>query len=345
MDIVTASGAAHPADRVPASANAGVAAAVAQSSDASASFHLLVNPGSGANDAQRTRESIMAVFQEAGRRCESVSLDKPSQVDAACDAAARAAAASGGILVAAGGDGTLNAAARAAWTHGCPLGAIPQGTFNYFGRLHGLPQDAKAAAIALLHATSQPVQVGQVNGRLFLVNASLGLYPQLLQDREAFKAQFGRHRWVAMLSALKTLFEWRHQLQLEIETDDGERLRLRTPTLFVGNNRLQFERLGLPVDVVEQVGEGRLVAIVLKPVGTAALLRLLVRGALGRLGEADELHSFAFRSLVVRPRRTRPVKVAADGEVGRLSPPLRFAVAPRPLLLMLPRPEDRVQPQ
>ena len=48
------------------------------------------------------------------------------------------------------------------------------------------------------------MQVGLVNDRVFLVNASLGLYAKLLEDREAFKAQYGRHRWVAFWSGLLT---------------------------------------------------------------------------------------------------------------------------------------------
>lgn len=304
-------------------------------------FFVLSNPGSGEHDAQETRELLAVVFREAGRAVEFVPVSGPSALASACAQVAERAAASGGVLVAVGGDGTLNTVAQAALAHGCPLGVIPQGTFNFFARNHGIPQDVQAAARALVAAQPEPVQVGRVNERLFLVNASLGLYPQLLQDRETFKEQLGRHRWVAMLAALVTVFEWRRQLALQIELE-GERVAVRTPTLFVGNNRLQLERIGLEADTVARVGEGRLAAIVLQPIGSWAMLGLALRGALGRLGEADHVRSFAFRSLTIRPWRARPIKVAMDGEVRWMPPPLRFEVSPEPLLLMMPQPQDRV---
>jgi diacylglycerol kinase family enzyme len=304
-------------------------------------FFVLANPASGEHDARETRELLAAVFQEAVRAVEFVPVMGPDALYAASTQAAIRAAHSDGVLVAVGGDGTINTVAQAALAHGCPLGVIPQGTFNFFARNHGIPEDAQAAARALVTAQPQPVQVGRLNQRLFLVNGSLGLYPQLLQDRETFKEQLGRHRWVAMLAALVTVFEWRRQLALQIELE-GERVAIRTPTLFVGNNRLQLERIGIEAQTVAQVGEGRLAAIVPQPIGTWAMLGLVLRGALGRLGEAGQVRSFAFRSLTIRPWSARPIKVATDGEVQWMRPPLRFEVSPAPLLLMTPQPQHRV---
>jgi diacylglycerol kinase family enzyme len=307
----------------------------------SGAFFVVANPGSGEHDAQESRESLTAVFGEAGRAVEFVPISGPDALASACKRAAVRARENDGVLVAVGGDGTINTVAQAALAQGCPLGVIPQGTFNLFARDHGIPQDALEAARALVDAQVQPVQVGRLNDRLFLVNASLGLYPQLLQDREAFKEQLGRRRWVAMLAALITVFAWRRQLALQIELD-GERIAVRTPTLFVGNNRLQLERIGIEAQAVARVGEGRLAAIVLQPVGTWAMLGLALRGALGRLGEAGQVRSFAFRSLTIRRWRVRRIKVATDGEVHWMRPPLRFEVSPQPLLLMTPQPRDRV---
>lgn len=316
----------------------------APSSDAARSgpeLFVLVNPSSGAHDAGQTRETLARVFGEAGRRHRFVEFSGPKDLSRAALAAADEACGCGGVLVAVGGDGTINTVAQVAWERGCTLGVLPQGTFNLFGREHGIAQDLEAAARALLGANAEAVQVAEVNGRLFLVNASLGLYPQLLQDRETFKRQFGRHRWVAALAGLRTIFVWRRQMRLEIEMD-GESTLMTTPTLFVGNNRLQLERVGVEPKVASRVGEGRLAALMPKPIGTWTMVWLMLRGAFGRLGEAEEVHSFAFRTLTVRVLGMRKLKVAADGEVGVMSPPLRFGVAARPLLLMRPREEDRV---
>ena len=310
-------------------------------SDASAGLlSVVINPGSGEHDAQQTRELLARVFEQAGRRYEFVPVASPAALKAASQAAAVIAAQTGGVLVAVGGDGTVSTVAQAAWRAGCVLGIVPQGTFNLAGRAHGISQEPELAARALVRGRPEGVQVGEVNGRLFLVNASLGLYPQLLQDREAFKNQLGRHRWVAMLAGLVTLFQWRRQLTLEIELD-GERTVVVTPTLFVGNNRLQLERIGIDPAVAGRVGEGRLAAIAIRPIGTWQMLALVLRGAIGRLGEADQVSSYAFRTLTVRMRGTRRVKVAADGELGVMRPPLQFSISANPLQLMVPHPDDR----
>jgi len=301
---------------------------------------VLINPGSGQHDGASTREALARIFGEAGRACHFIQAPAGALEDAAQRAASQAATRSG-VLVAVGGDGTINAAAAAALRAGCPLGVLPQGTFNYFGRVHGIPQDLEAAARALLRAQPEAVQVGEVNGKPFLVNASLGLYPQLLQDREAFKQRFGRRRWVAVLAGLVTLFEWRRQLVLEIE-EGGERRVVVTPTLFVGNNRLQLERTGIAQEVAAPVGQGCLAAVLARPIGSWAMLGLLLRGAFGRLGDADQVDSFPLRSLTVRMPGRKRAKLAADGEVGVAALPLQFRVAPVPLQLMLPVQEDRV---
>lgn len=312
-----------------------------EAASAGPELFVVINPGSGAHDARSTRETLARVFAAAGRKHRFIEVGGPGQLARASDTAAAEARGAGGALVAVGGDGTINTVAAAAWRAGCPLGVLPQGTFNLFGRNHGIAQDLAVAAQALLRAAPEPVQVGEVNGRLFLVNASLGLYPQLLQDREAFKQQFGRRRWVAILAGLATLVQWRRQLTLDI-TLDGDRTRVVTPTLFVGNNRLQLERLGIDAAIANQVGEGRLAAVMPRKIGTAPLLGLLLRGAIGRLGEAREIRSFAFHTLTVQVRGMRKLKVAADGEVGVSAPPLRFAVSARPLVVLVPAERDKV---
>jgi diacylglycerol kinase family enzyme len=322
------------AERTDTASNAGASAGGPE-------LFVVINPGSGEHDATQTRETLTRVFEAEGRRFQFVRIDKPAFLADASNQAAATVKRCNGILVAVGGDGTINTVAQAAWREACTLGVLPQGTFNLFARNHGIAQDLETAARALLHAEPGPVQVGEVNGRLFLVNASVGLYPQVLQDREYYKKQLGRHRWVAVISGLITLFEWRRQLALEIGLD-GESARVTTPTLFIGNNRLQFDRIGIEPEVAEKVGQGRLGGVIAKPIGNWALLGLVLRGAFGRLGEAEQVQSFAFRTLDVRVIGMRKMKVAVDGEVGVMRPPLRFAVAQQPLTLMLPRPQDRV---
>lgn len=306
--------------------------------DPAAPFFVVLNAGSGHDDATQTRARIEAVLTDAGRPFQLQLVGDPSRLADMARVAVEQARARGGVVVAAGGDGTINAVAQAAHASGCPFGVLPQGTFNYFSRAHAIPADTAAATRLLLSARAHPVQVGMVNDRLFLVNASLGLYPQLLEDREAAKQQFGRSRPVALAAALVTLLRQHRQLRLRIE-NVGQARNMRTPTLFVGNNALQLEQFGFSQAPV--VAAGQLVAVAPRPVGTLAMVGLLLHGALGRLGDADNVTSFAFRHISVTPasrRRGRPVKVATDGEIVWLTAPVEFRVAPEPLYLLKPDP-------
>lgn len=308
---------------------------------ADAPFFIVLNSGSGRNDADETSTIVREVLEGAGRRVEILKVGEATELANIARNAVDLAKAQGGVVVAAGGDGTINAVAQAVLGQGCPFGVLPQGTFNYFGRTHGISQDTAEAARALLDATISPVQVGMLNERLFLVNASLGLYPQLLEDRETYKQQYGRSRLVALWSGIVTVMRSHRRLSIDME-QDGKTTTLRTPTLFVGNNALQLRRVG--IEQSDDVRAGRLVAIALRDMSGLAMLGLLMRGALGKLGGADDVIDFSFTKLVVKPRahhKSRRFKVATDGEIVWMEAPLVFQVAPERLPLLMPPPDQR----
>lgn len=305
-------------------------------------FFVVINAGAGHHNADDAQQVMARVFRQAGREVAFFPVGKTEPISAVARRAVALAQERQGVVVAAGGDGTINAVASAVFASGCPFGVLPQGTFNYFGRANGISQDIEAAATALLNARILPVQAGQVNGRIFLVNASVGLYPQLLEDREAWKRRFGRSRLVAFISGMATLLQARKQLHLLIESG-GRVTALRTPTLFVGNNDLQLAQVGIDEQQVHSVHAGELAGIVVKPIGTLALFGLLLRGLAGRLGDADSVDSFSFRRLTITPKGRKRIKVATDGEVVWMQAPLVFEVAGQALLLMVPAPADRVE--
>ena len=309
--------------------------AVAPTLDPAAPLIFIINAASGSSDGDAKRVVIEDALRAAGRQGD-VRFVRPDALAQEAQAAAATALATRSAVVAVGGDGTINTVAQAAHAAGCAMGVLPQGTFNYFARTHGIPTEPAEAAQMLIHAVPVPVQVGTVNGHVFLVNASLGLYPVLLEDREAYKARFGRSRWVAMGAACMTLLRGHRQLRLLIE-EGGVVREVRTPTLFVGNNRLQLEQVGLDLSAhpARVLDDGRIAAVMLKPIGTPTMAWLMLRGAMGSLGEADSVDSFAFQRMVVQPR-LRKIKVAFDGEIARMRTPLEFRVAAQPLYLLKP---------
>ena len=302
-------------------------------------LQFVVNAKSGHNDRDASRQAIDAALQASGRSA-VFHAARPGELARIAQRATQAALAQRSAVVAVGGDGTINAVAQAAHAQRCPLGVVPQGTFNYFGRTHGIPTDAGLATQALLAAQPVAVQLGLINDQVFLVNASLGLYPDLLQDREAFKARFGRNRLVALVAAVATVLGRHRRLRLHMETRDGVQ-DVRTLSLFVGNNRLQLDQVGLPE--ASAIAHGQSAAVVLRPIGTLALLGLMLRGALGTLGDAPTVHSFECQRLRVSHQRGwagRRMKVAFDGEVGWMVTPLLFQVSPQPLYLLKPAQAD-----
>jgi diacylglycerol kinase family enzyme len=296
---------------------------------------VVMNAGSGHGDTQQAIATVREKLADSGRRHELYLVEQPQQLQQFAQKAARNAREFNGAVVGAGGDGTLNAVAQQAYAVDRPFGVLPQGTFNYFGRTHQIPEDTAAALDALLQSIPTPTQVGQLNGKLFLVNASLGLYPQLLQEREAYKQQFGRSRIVAFAASAITLLRDHRALTLQIECD-GEIKTLYTSTLFVGNNALQLEQVGI---AEAEAVPGQLAAIAVQPASKSKMLGLLLRGALGNLGASEQIDSFAFTRLTVLPRSTylrRRIKVAIDGEISYFEAPLTFSLTPRPLQLLLP---------
>ena len=303
-----------------------------------AALQFVVNGKAGSSDADATRDAIESGLREAGRTG-TVRFAAPGELARVAREGAAKALADRSAVVAVGGDGTINTVAQAAHAAGCAMGVLPEGTFNYFAREHGAPADTAEALRWLLDARPEPAQVSAINERVFLVNASLGLYPDLLQDRERWKARFGRSRLVAFGAGMATLLRAQDYLRLAIESN-GIRREMRTLTLFVGNNQLQLQQLGLSDTGQQQEGaaaDGHITAVILKPVGTVAMLGLMLRGALGHLGDAASIEHFVCQKLVVSPSLAfgrRRVKVAFDGEVSWMISPLNIRVLPKPLWLL-----------
>jgi len=299
-------------------------------------FYVVMNGRSGHGDTDAACERIKTVLDAAGRKHEFLIVE-PTKLKTTAARAVQLALENGGVVVAAGGDGTINTVAHAVLGSGVPFAVLPQGTFNYFGRANGIPEDPTAAAKVLVEGELKLVQVGRLNDRIFLVNASLGLYPKLLKMREADKARFGRWRLVAFASAMFTLLRSHRQLDLTMQAEGKQRM-VRTLALFVGNNALQLERIGIQPAHRAALDRGELVGTVLRPISAMGMLGLILRGAVGRLGDAEQVQSFGFRTLAVSPRWRRDSKVGIDGEVCEMRAPLTFSVASEPLWLLTPPP-------
>jgi diacylglycerol kinase family enzyme len=235
-------------------------------------------------------------------------------------------------LVIGGGDGTLSSAAAELAGSGIPLGILPLGTRNHFARDLGLPDELEGAARVLAAGHVRRVDVGEVNGRVFLNNCSLGVYPDLVRDRETQETREDRPRISAHARA-----SWRALRRFRVRTVtlrvDGRVWRVTTPLVFVGNNRYETRLLALGRR--EGLDQGRLWLYVARNASRAGALRLAARMVLGRLEQAQDFETLATDEVELRTRR-RLLRLAVDGEVVPMESPVRWRARPGLLAVLAP---------
>jgi YegS/Rv2252/BmrU family lipid kinase len=297
-----------------------------------ASLALIVNAGSGAGRGSPDGAQVAALCRSHGLDARVHLLSRGGDLDALL---AQALAAAPDVLVAAGGDGTVNAVAAAAIANDLPLGVLPLGTLNHFARDLAIPADLEDAVRVLAAGHERRVDVATANGDLFLNNASIGLYATIVVDRERQQRRLGRGKWSALLRATIAALRDPEPFEATIRVDDRE-LRRRTPFLFVGNN--DYEVQGADSGKRARLDDGTLSLYVLHPRTAFGLLWLALRTLLRGTAGARDLDAFAVESVVVESRQAR-LQVARDGEVGMLDAPVRFAVRPRALRVLAPPPE------
>ena len=237
-----------------------------------------------------------------------------------------------GVVVAAGGDGTLNAVASKLMGTDIPMGILPLGTFNYVARVLNIPLDLLDAAKAIGEGQPRSVHVAQLNQHIYLNNASLGLYPLFIQKREQFNKHFGRFPLHAYTSALDVLIRDRKELKLEVEVD-GQRYPVKTPLIFFGNNQLQLAEMKLRI--AEAAEAGKVAGVVVAKSDKRTLFKTLWQLIKGNLDQASDVYSFAADEVIVHSKRNK-LAVAVDGEIVTMTPPLKITVRKHALNIMVP---------
>jgi diacylglycerol kinase family enzyme len=249
-------------------------------------------------------------------------------------AAAREAAASDtDVVVMAGGDGTVSAGAGALAGTGKPMGVLPLGTLNHFARDLGIPTELEAAVRNVAEGIVREVDVGEANARVFVNNSSLGLYPAAVALRDAWMAGQSMQKWVAMgRAALDTLRRF-PVVRLTLRLPEGS-LNVTTPMVFIGNNRYETKLFSLGRRPALE--EGDLWVYLARDAGRFRFLRLALRALIGRLDDSRDFQGLCVKEMLVEDRR-RVLRVAFDGEVGHVAPPLRYQIRPRALRVIVPR--------
>ncbi|MDG4649709.1 diacylglycerol kinase family protein [Roseibacterium sp. SDUM158017] len=299
----------------------------------SSAICVIVNPHAGGTGTSDRGTEVREALAEAGVEAEIRPMAPGRSPE---DAAREALAAAFDTIVAAGGDGTVSGVANAVLHAGggARLGLLPFGTFNFFARGLSLPLDPAGAAACLRDGATRGVAVGTVNGRVFLNNMSLGLYPSILDNREDVYARWGRSRAAAYWSVLTTLTGMHRPMRLTLDTD-GTRERMVTPLVFVAASAYQLDAYSL--QGADAVREGRLALFAARKARAADLVRSAVALARGRAREGEEFDMRTGRAFEIHPHKAR-VLVARDGEREHMATPLRVAFSERPIEVIVPRP-------
>ena len=237
------------------------------------------------------------------------------------------------VVVAAGGDGTVGAAAAALAGTGRPLGILPLGTRNHFARDAGIPLAVEQAVDVVAAGHRRDVDVAEVNGHAFVNNSAVGLYPEMVRFREIEETR-GRTRRAAMMRAsLRALRGFRRR-RLWISAA-GMATPVRTPLLFVGNNRYQVNLLGLGRR--EAIDQGELCLYAVRARNRAHLFWAGLRGLFGKLDQQRDFVTFYVEEAEVSANRPA-LTLSLDGETRTLPTPLRYRIRPKALTLIVPAP-------
>ena len=245
--------------------------------------------------------------------------------------AARALAESSQPVVAGGGDGTINAVAGVLAGTKIALGVLPMGTLNHFAKDVGIPLGLEAAVRNLFTGQIIKVDVGEVNGRVFVNNSGVGLYPHIVRQREE-QQRHGHTKWVAFVIAVGSVLRRYSRLRVRVHMDEAEALAHVMPFLFVGNNK--YEVAGLEIGRRMSLDSGRLWLCTASQTGRQNLVRMALRALTGRVTD-HELNAFESEEIWV-DTGTQRVNVSTDGEVTIMDAPLHYGIRPRALGVVVP---------
>jgi diacylglycerol kinase family enzyme len=250
-----------------------------------------------------------------------------------CELIARAKTANPDIIVIAGGDGSISTAAGELVDSEIRLGILPIGRFNHFARHAGIPLEMEQAVQAVFEGHVREIDVGKVNGKVFLNNSSIGFYPRAVWLREKLSNTLGGGKGMAMIIALLTLFKRFPVLRIEYAAG-GERIERKTTFVFIGNN--EYEMHLLDIGQRKSLQKGWLSLYTGNFDTRSSVLRLILFLLCNRLKQDRDFEYHMVRKVKLHTRK-KTVRVSTDGEIQKMTTPLHYTIHPRGLMVMIPK--------
>jgi YegS/Rv2252/BmrU family lipid kinase len=298
----------------------------------SSPIEVIVNAGSGSVEREETERRLTQLFEENGVGANILMAASGDEIIAFAE---KAAGGSAEIIVAGGGDGTISAVAAPVIKARKTLGILPLGTLNNFSKDLRIPQDLAEAVRVIVEGNTGQIDVGDVNGRIFVNNSSIGLYPSIVRRRER-QQRLGRGKWRSAFWAALKILKRTPFFAVKLETEDGERI-VKTPFVFVGNNQYEMEFLNIGRRA--RLDDGKLSVYFLHKSGRRGLFMLFLRTLFGRLRQAHEFEEINIDEITIETRK-KQMPVAFDGEVEFLETPLYYKIHPKALRVIVPPERD-----
>jgi len=291
---------------------------------------IIISAKAGAGVDDRTREVLTRTFH-----ANHVDFDLSVAHSGAelTELAREAARGSYEAIVAGGGDGTISSVAAAVVDSNKVLGVLPLGTLNHFARDLKIPFDLETAAQTIVAGHTTEVDVGEVNNRIFLNNSSLGLYPVIVREREKLQ-RLGSSKWSAFVWA--TIQALRRYPFLDVRLRvNGEFIDRTTPFVFVGNNEYAME--SFDIGLRDRLDRGVLSVYITHGTSRLKLIGLAVRALFGRLRDDKDFLALSSNEVKIETRHKR-LRIAFDGELDVMQPPLLYRIRSRAMRVIVPAP-------
>ena len=290
---------------------------------------LINRQGGAASRDPEIGKKVAAALKAAGVTAKVELIDGGQ-----CEVLAKAVAERGDeLLIVGGGDGTVAAAASAVAGTETRLAVLPLGTLNHFARDLGIPTELDEVAKLIASGAERRVDVAEMNGRIFINNSAIGLYPLMVIDRDVQRKRLGRSKRLAMIVAsVRTLARFNHR-RLTLTVNEEEKARVDTPLLFVGNNdyRLDIGAAGQR----ESLEDGQLCVLVMRKKTRRGMIAASIRALFNRTRPDDMVRIEGVERLRVASHRSQ-LAVSLDGEVTSETAPLDYRIRKRALRVIAP---------
>lgn len=274
----------------------------------------IINDRSG-NAQTSSKTTVNKMFAKHGVEIDFYEIQDGNSIS---DLAKEAVKKNYDTIVAGGGDGTLNAVATALVDKPkIKFGILPLGTLNHFAGALNIPLDLEKAVETIVAGHTIAIDVGEVNGYIFLNNSSLGLYPAIVRLREIMQKS-GWSKWPAATWAAAKMFTRFRRLRLKITSSAVTEMTTDCSMLFIGNNtyEMNLSNLGKRPTLV-----GGNIWVMVPNVSTRwNFITSILASVLAREKHKDIITFNANKMNVMTKKKI--LKVAIDGEVVRITPPL-----------------------